>query len=104
MDTGPVWMDMQQVIIGGIIVQTFLFMIGGYALIIRNDESRKILTSQINDIQDELRALAKVTTQIAVQSIRLDNMAQQVNLLDKRVDDLRRGEGFIITPYINAEK
>jgi K+/H+ antiporter YhaU regulatory subunit KhtT len=79
----------------GIAVQTVLFIIGGYALVIRNDENRKSLEKQISNIQEELKALGKIMTQMAVQTTRIDAISQRVNLLDQRVDDLRHGKGIV---------
>ncbi len=89
-------MSMESITIVGIAIQTVLFLIGGYALIIRNDESNKILARRVESIEEEMKAMAKVVTQIAVQTVRIDHIHERINLLDKRVDDLRHLDGLVL--------
>lgn len=48
-------------------------------------------SGEIADIKKQVQKLSDVITQLAVQGTRLD-------MIDKRVDELRRGEGFIAGP------
>lgn len=50
---------------------------------------------EISELKEEVKAVSKVVTQMAVQNTRLDAMAQRMTIQEKLIDDLRRGEGFI---------
>lgn len=88
-------MTMEYVSLIGIVVQTIIFLLGGYALTIRNDASNKVLERQVVGIQMELKGLAVVVTTLAVQDERLNNQGQRLNEMDKKIEALRRGDGFI---------
>lgn len=79
----------------GIGVQTFLYLLGGYGLVLRNDWSNKAMKEQIVGIQLELKGLATVVTALAVQDERLDNQGKRLNDMDRKIEALRRGEGFV---------
>lgn len=79
----------------GIAVQTALFLLGGYAMVIRADIGNKNLKLEVTEMKTELKKLADVVTQQAVQTTRLDNMATQVASIERRVEDLRRGAGYV---------
>jgi septal ring factor EnvC (AmiA/AmiB activator) len=81
--------------IAGIIMQTLLFLAGCYAMVLRNDWSTKSLKEQLEGMQAELKKLAEVITQQAVQTTRIDNLNSQIATLDREVSDLRRGNGWI---------
>ena len=56
----------------------------------------------INHMQDEIeqlkkvaQELAKVITTQAVQSNRLDTAAERLNMMYRKIEDLRHGDGFI---------
>ena len=50
---------------------------------------------EISEIKDEITAMRVLMTAVAVQKERLDSQAERLNLLDKRYDELRHGEGYI---------
>lgn len=79
----------------GIGVQTALFLLGGYAMVIRTDFSSKTLKEQVEAIQKELKGLATIITTLAVQDERLNNQARRIDLIDQKIEGLRRGEGFV---------
>jgi NADH:ubiquinone oxidoreductase subunit D len=79
----------------GIAVQTALFLLGGYAMVLRNDWSNKALKIELMAMQKQLERLAEVITTQAVQTTRIDNLYGLFNSVDKRVEDLRRGNGYI---------
>lgn len=83
----------------GIALQTFLYLAGAYALFIRNEAKQKLnadhLGEEVREMKEELRGLSKVITEQAVQSNRLDNMDDHLASLDKRIEDLRRGDGWV---------
>ena len=82
--------------IGGIVLQTLLFLAGCYAMVLRNDWSTKALKEQLDGVQDELKKLAEVITMQAVQTTRIDNLNTQVTTMQRELSDLRRGNGFIV--------
>jgi hypothetical protein len=76
-------------------VQTVLFLAGGYGMVLKNDWSNQALKDQLLGMEEELKQLAKVITEKAVQSTRIDNLVSQVTMLQRNVEDLRRGNGFV---------
>jgi K+/H+ antiporter YhaU regulatory subunit KhtT len=79
----------------GVGIQTVLFLLGGYAMVIRNDGSNKALKQQVDGIQSELKSLSTIVTTLAVQDERLNNQARRLSDLDTKVEAMRRGEGFV---------
>lgn len=53
------------------------------------------MQKEIKELKDIAKSLASFVTTQAVQSTRLDNQGERLNILDKRVEDLRRGHGYI---------
>ncbi len=82
-------------VIIGLGVQTALFVLAGYAMVLKNDWSSKALATQMSEMEDEIKKLAIVITQIAVQDIRIDNLTSLVANLQHELYDLRRGRGVI---------
>jgi hypothetical protein len=87
-----------------LIVASIIFSAGGFYAVSRRDEKQnkidvdrisKDLKDDINDIKSDLKALNKVVMDVALQNQRLDQQEERLNLLDKRFDELRRGEGLI---------
>lgn len=58
-------------------------------------ESIVTMQSEIRELKDLAKSLAIVITAQAVQTQRLDTQGDRLNILDKRVEDLRRGDGYI---------
>lgn len=79
----------------GIGIQTALYLLGGYALVIRSDASIKIMAGQVKEIQVELKGLSTIVTTLAVQDERLNNQARRIDMMDNKLEALRRGEGFV---------
>lgn len=79
----------------GIAVQTALFLLGGYAMVLRNDWSNKALKAELVAMQRQLEKLSEVITIQAVQTTRIDNLHQQITMLQRNYEDLRRGTGII---------
>ena len=76
-------------------MQTALFLLGGYAMVLRNDWSTKDLKEDLKVMEGDLKKLAQVITQIAVQDIRIDNLTSLMVNLQHELSDLRRGDGWI---------
>ncbi len=79
----------------GLGVQTALFILAGYAMVLKNDWSNKALTKQLLEMEDEVKKLAVVITQIAVQDVRIDNLTGLVVTMQRELADLRRNRGWI---------
>jgi hypothetical protein len=82
-------------VILGLGVQTALFVLAGYAMVLKNDWSNKALAKQLEVMEDELKKLNTVITQIAVQDVRIDNLTGLVVTMQRELSDLRRGRGWI---------
>lgn len=78
-----------------IVVQTLIFLLGVYGMVAYNNVSNKSLKAEVVEMKEELKKLAAVIVQQAVQTERLENLQQQVTLLQRNVEDLRRGNGFV---------
>ena len=81
--------------LGGIALQTLLFLVGGYGMVLRNDWSNKNLETKMETMQTELKKLAEVVITQAVQTAQIQNLASQITMIQRNVDDLRRGNGFV---------
>ena len=79
----------------GIGIQTLLLLGGGYGMVLRNNWSTKALEKQMTGMSKELQKLAEVVTMQAVQTTRIDNLTDLVTMLQRNVEDLRRGNGFV---------
>ena len=64
-------------------------------MVLRNGWSTAALEKQMEGMQHELKKLAEVITNQAVQANRLDNQGSQIATLQREVSDLRRGRGWI---------
>ncbi len=82
-------------VIIGLGVQTALFVLAGYAMVLKNEWSSKALTVQLHDMEQELKKLADIITQIAVQDVRIDNLTGLMVTMQRELADLRRGRGWI---------
>lgn len=76
-------------------IQTIVLLAGIYGMVLRNDHNNRSLKTEVHKMQDELKKLADVVIQQAVQTTKLDNLREQFVMLQKTVEELRRGTGFI---------
>lgn len=51
--------------------------------------------NQIAELKTEVSKIGLILTQVAVQNERMDNLGQRLNMMDKRYDELRRGDGWV---------
>src|SRR5713226_4605819 len=79
----------------GIAIQTAIFLFGGAVMVIRNDGTLKVFQKELGKMQDELSTLSHVITKQAVQDERITESSRRMTLLEQRVEDLRRGRGYI---------
>ena len=64
-------------------------------MVVRASSDSKELRIDMKDMQEELKSLAKVVTTQAVQGERLNEQSRRMTLLEERVEDLRRGKGYV---------
>lgn len=59
--------------------------------------AENILTMQkeITELKEVAKSLSVIITNQAVASVRMDTQGERLNIMDKRLDELRRGEGLI---------
>jgi len=74
----------------------FLFRKGGDYT--RLEMAVKNALTEISELKSEVSQVGQVLTKLAVQSERLDHITQRQNMIDRRMDDLRRGDGYIHGP------
>lgn len=81
--------------LAGPVVQTIIFLGGGVVMVVRHDGALKAFQMEMSKMQLELRALAQVITKQAVQDERLNDQSRRMNNLEQRIEDLRRGRGYV---------
>lgn len=70
-------------------------------------EFRAIGLQQAQEIKELKHATAKlgdIVTDIAVQTTRQDNLEKQHVILQQQLEDLRRGDGFILNPSFGPSR
>lgn len=85
------------------IFQVASIIVGGFLVVYRFGRSTKAtdyaiaqMSSSITEIKSEVAAMRALMTEVALQNQRLDNQGQQIAMLQRTVEDIRRGEGFIL--------
>lgn len=58
-------------------------------------ENISTMQKEITELKEVAKSLAVIITQQAVASVRMDSQGERLNIMDKRVEDLRRGDGYI---------
>jgi cob(I)alamin adenosyltransferase len=79
----------------GLAVQTIVIAGGGWAMVLRTNWSTLDLKEDLKAMQEELHKLAEVVTIQAVQTARIDHLSERLTLLQRNLEDLRRGDGWI---------
>jgi methylphosphotriester-DNA--protein-cysteine methyltransferase len=79
----------------GLAVQTAIFLLGGFAMVIRTEVGARQLKEEVASMKEGLKKLTDVIIIQAVQTTRLDNMMQMVTSMERRIEDLRRGMGYV---------
>jgi hypothetical protein len=87
----------------GHILTFFGFVIGGLGVIWALKSNVQILSGKIEGVTNRLTSMEEkwesvpaVLTDLAVQKVRLDNM-------DRRIDDLQHGRGFVLDAFPSRE-
>lgn len=50
---------------------------------------------ELSEMKEELKGLAKVITEQAVQQTRLNEQSRRMTMIEQWIDDLRRGKGYV---------
>lgn len=58
-------------------------------------ESILHMQKEITELKEVAKSLMVVITNQAVATVRMDSQGERLNILDKRIEDLRKGEGLI---------
>ena len=77
------------------VAQTVIFLLGVYGMVLRTDWNSKGLKDEIGEMKDELKKLAHVITIQAVQTKEIENLREQLVMLQRTVEELRRGNGYV---------
>lgn len=51
---------------------------------------------EIGELKEDVKAVSKILTEVALQNQRQSALEERVNRIDRLLEDLRRGEGFIL--------
>lgn len=51
--------------------------------------------NEIAALKDEMIKMRELMTAVAVQKVLIENQSERLNLLDKRYEELRHGEGYV---------
>lgn len=76
-------------------IQTVVFLFGGGAMVLRASLDNKELRDDMKAMQEELKGLAKIVTTQAVQGERLNEQSRRMTMLEQRIEDMRRGKGYV---------
>lgn len=61
----------------------------------RVEETLRQQNVVVGELKEDIKALNKVITEVAVQTQRLDQMAERLNRQDRLIDELRHGDGWV---------
>ena len=87
----------EQSITVGNIIEIITIACGGVAVFFTLKQTVSNISSKVEDMQVEIKELAKIITQMAVTDIRLTNLEQDVR-------ELRHGEGWILPKEVKEER
>jgi len=77
----------------GNICEILSMVIGGVYAVASIRRNVGLLKSEVGAMQAEIKKIAELMKAVAVQDIKIDNISERLNLLDKRYDELRHGVG-----------
>lgn len=79
----------------GIVLQTLIFLAGLYGMVLRTDWQGKGLRDDMIEMKEDMKRLADVVTTQAVQTQQIEHLTGQITMLQRNLEDLRRGNGFV---------
>ncbi len=68
-------------------------IVGGVYAIASIRSNIGLLKTEVGGMQTEIKKIAELMKAVAVQDVKIDNISERLNLLDKRYDELRHGAG-----------
>lgn len=60
------------------------------------------MKKDLNELKDSQKEMTSLLMQVAVQESRLDSLNDRINILDRRLESLRKGDGFIVAHRSDA--
>lgn len=57
-----------------------------------------VINNDVKELKKEQKEIADILVQVAVQQNQISNQGERLNLIDKKIEDLRSGRGFIVPP------
>ncbi len=79
-------------------VQTLLFLAGVYAMILKSGWTAKDVKAELEAVKLELHELKKIVVVQAVQARDIEHTRSQLLMLQRTVEELRRGIGWVQGP------
>lgn len=77
-------------------LQLLGFIIGGVVIASSMRTTLRHLDSEVQGLKKEMKGIGETLLVVAVQTNRLDTVDKRLDGHDRLIDDLRRGEGFIM--------
>jgi hypothetical protein len=74
-------------------IATVIFAAGGFYW--ATIAGQRMMSRDIIDLKHDVRDLNKLMTAVAIQNQRIDNFTERLNIIERRYDEIRRGEGLI---------
>jgi hypothetical protein len=74
-------------------IAVVVFSAGGFYVATRSGMTS--MSNAILGLTDDVKELSKVVTAVAVQNQRIENVGERLNMIERRYDELRHGEGLI---------
>mgnify|MGYP003387214218 CR=1 FL=1 len=78
------------------IAASFLFRKGGDMAKLKMAVENAL--TEISELKQEVSQVGQILIKLAVQNEQLNNIGQRMNMMDRRYDELRRGDGYIHGP------
>lgn len=80
---------------------TWLWRSGGKSE--KTDMAIEKLEEGFEKLEKNVEKIADAVIQVSVQKVQIDSLQMQYALMDKKFEDLRRGQGFVIARPFGAE-
>lgn len=98
LDTILKLVEIGSILIGG---GTVSFTIG--RTLARFETSLTLQAKDVIDLKTDVKKIGELMTTVAVQNQRMDGMSERLNMIDKRFDELRHGEGWVTHKRTSVE-
>jgi hypothetical protein len=86
----------------GNIIEIGVIIAGGIAVLLKTSTNVSLLNAGLIAVKDdmvrmqtEIKEMAAVITQLSVQTVRMDALSERIAMLDRRYEELRRGNGWV---------